>query len=111
MKDIIKFEDLVFKPHPIAEGEQSVVFFENGYGASIINSEICYCDEDKPYEIAVLELVPDGFSLCYDTPITDDVIGYLTENDVSEILEQIQKLPEGKGAKYYDSEKNNKFNR
>ena len=30
--------------------------------------------------------------ICYDTPITDDVIGYLREIDVTDVMEKIQKL-------------------
>jgi hypothetical protein len=38
-----------------------------------------------------LAIFKDG-EICYDTPITDDVIGYLTEDDVSETFVKIQKL-------------------
>jgi hypothetical protein len=32
-------------------------------------------------------------NLTYDTPITNDVIGYLTEDEVTDYLAQIQELP------------------
>ena len=30
--------------------------------------------------------------LCYDTPITDDVIGYLTSDEVFNLLDRIEQL-------------------
>lgn len=47
------------------------------------------------FEIAVLKKVTDdNYKLCYDTPITDDVIGWLNNEQVIEILEQIKNLKE-----------------
>ena len=40
------------------------------------------------YELAIIK----DNAICYDTPITDDVIGYLTEDDVTKYLSQIQEL-------------------
>jgi hypothetical protein len=39
--------------------------------------------------LAVLSI--DG-ELSYDTPITNDVLGYLTDKDVTEVLIKIQQL-------------------
>lgn len=47
------------------------------------------CDALHPYELAVLK----NGHVCYDTPITHDVIGYLTADEVGEILEKIEALP------------------
>jgi len=41
------------------------------------------------FEVAVLD--KDG-ELCYDTPITDDVIGYLTFQEVADTLKKIESL-------------------
>lgn len=62
--------------------------FDNGYGASVITGSIAYCNEVQPYELAVLK----HGELCYDTPITDDVIGYLTSNEVYDLLDKIEQL-------------------
>lgn len=69
---------------------QHLYWFSNGYGASVVQN--CYSrgHEDGLYELAVLK--DDG--LCYDTPITSDVIGYLTADEVTEYLRKIEKLPE-----------------
>ena len=64
--------------------------FSNGYGASVIQSKYSYGHEYGLYELAVLK---DG-ELCYSTPITDDIIGYLTADKVAEYLQQIEKLPD-----------------
>jgi hypothetical protein len=42
--------------------------------------------------LAVLDT--DGH-LTYDTPVTNDVIGYLRDIDVTEVMEKIQKLQNG----------------
>ena len=34
-----------------------------------------------------------NYDLCYDTPVTDGVLGYLTEDAANEILQQIAALP------------------
>ena len=38
--------------------------------------------------------------LTYDTPITDDVIGYLREQDVTEVMEKVQQLQYVKDRQY-----------
>lgn len=69
---------------------QHIYLFANGYEASVIKNRYSYGHEYGPYELAVLK---DG-RLCYDTPITSDVIGYLTADEVTEYLQQIEKLPD-----------------
>jgi len=47
------------------------------------------------WELAVVTF-PDFTNfhrLCYDTPITSDVIGYLTETKVEKLLNEIENLP------------------
>ena len=62
--------------------------FPNGYGASVINDG--YGHEQGLYELAVVG--PDG-KLNYDTPVTSDVLGWLSEDAVAEALDQIEALP------------------
>lgn len=61
--------------------------FANGYGASVINDG--YGRDSGLYELAVIG--PDG-GLDYTTPITDDVLGWLTPDDVAEALDKIEAL-------------------
>jgi hypothetical protein len=53
-----------------------------------VKSEYTYGGKDGLYELAIFK---DG-DICYDTPITDDVIGYLRPEDVTEVIQKIQKL-------------------
>jgi hypothetical protein len=61
--------------------------FENGYGVSVI--EHGYGSEFGLKELAVLH----SGGICYDTPITSDVMGHLTDEEVAEIIEQVKQLP------------------
>jgi hypothetical protein len=83
------FDQLEFKPHPRhAGGKHASVSFANGYGASVIQSSLSYGGNQGLYELAVLQ---DG-KLCYTTPITDDVLGWLRPDDVTDLLGQIEGL-------------------
>lgn len=87
--NVINFNDLQFKPHPMGFGKQAIIKFSNGYGASVVQGPYTYGGDAGLYELAVFG--KDGY-ITYDTPITDDVVGSITENEVSEILEKIQNL-------------------
>lgn len=88
---MITLEDLEFKLHPAGlGGTQATVNFPNGYGASVVTGRYCYSRPGYPYEIAVIKT---GIGIDYTTPITDDVCGYLSEEEANDILRQIQELP------------------
>ena len=63
--------------------------FDNGYGASIVCHEFSYGHERGEFEIAVLH----GESICYATPITNNVLGYVEPERVDSILKKIKGLP------------------
>jgi hypothetical protein len=87
------FRDLEFVSHPShMEGVQARITFENGYGASVVKTPYSYGGDKGLYELAVLGT--DGH-LTYDTPITNDVIGYLRDIDVTDVMEKIQQLQNG----------------
>ena len=76
-------------------GTQKLYRFLNNYGASVVRNSFYYGHEDGLWELAVVTF-PDftGFHrICYDTPITSDVIGYLTETKVEKLLNEIENLP------------------
>lgn len=81
------FDDLEFEP--FGRGVKSMIIFDNGFGASVVRHENSYGGTKGLFELAVLD--KEGY-LNYDTPITDDVLGYLTPENVTEILIQIQDL-------------------
>ena len=84
-----QFKDLQFKQHRELNGVVARITFDNGYGASVVKHEFSYGGKDGLYELAVLDSNGD---LTYDTPITNDVIGYLRPEDVTDVMEKIQKL-------------------
>ena len=83
------FQELKFQDHTLVGRKQCIVQFPNGYGASIVQGEHTYGGKDGLYELAVFG--EDGH-ISYDTPITDDVLGYLTEQDVEDTLNKIKNL-------------------
>ena len=68
-------------------------FYSNGYGISVISNEFSYGGRDGLYEVAVLIGGEDDYVLCYDTHIGNDVLGYLTLEQVMETDKLIQELP------------------
>jgi hypothetical protein len=84
------FNDLEFVPHAAGlGGVMSRIQFENGYGASVVKNDYTYGGDKGLYELAVLD---NEGNLTYSTPVTDDVIGYLRPEDVTDVMEKIQQL-------------------
>jgi len=77
--------------------ETQVVYrFRNGYGASVINTGGSLGRYQKLYELAVIRYLnrdDESWALCYETPITDDVIAGLEPEEVTAILNRIGDLP------------------
>ncbi len=87
-----KFEDLEFdkiSDEPFMSGVRSRMMFENGYGVSVVSHTYSYGGKAGLFEVAVLNKNGD---LTYDTPVTNDVVGYLNPDEVTEIMEQVQNL-------------------
>ena len=72
----------------IMDGVQKLYSFPNGYGASVIKHKGSYGADKGLWELAVLF----NDELCYNTPITDDVLGRLNDPEVDNILRQIADL-------------------
>ena len=88
------FKDLEFNAHPKSANElfkgakQATYTFENNYGVSVLFGTCFYSNGRDTYELAVLF---DG-DLCYTTDITSDVLGYITEDEVTSAMIKIQNL-------------------
>lgn len=96
-----EFKDLQHEPHVNwPGGTQSRMFFDNGYGVSVVrggNGSSALtgsygCDEGL-WELGVVQGNDEKWGLTYETPITDDVLGRLTEAEVSDYMKQVQELP------------------
>lgn len=81
-----------FTESNIFGGIRYVADFDNKYSISIIKHSDSYGREEDKWEIAVLH----NGELCYDTPVTDDVVGWLTDEEVIEYFFKVKFLPEKK---------------
>ena len=95
----MKFNDLDFQPHSNYpdSGITARHFYPNGYGVSVIQFTTPYgCGsygaEEGLYEVAILKGLEEDWEICYDTPITDDVIGYQSVEDIDNLLSQVESL-------------------
>ena len=80
-------------PYKKLEGEQYMFEFDNGYGASVIRSTYSYGGNNGLFELAVINWIDkDNWDFNYNTEITSEVIGYLTEEEVNDILDKIKLL-------------------
>jgi hypothetical protein len=85
-----QFKDIVFKANPMGDdfGIVSRTQFDNGYEVSVVKSPYTYGGDKGLYELAIFK---DG-EITYATPITNDVMGYLRPEDVTDVMAKIQKL-------------------
>lgn len=78
---------------PVNNGIQYIFKAKNGYGASIVKHDYSYGGKDGLWELAVIQFEANNdWDICYDTPITNDVLGHLSDDEVNETLEKIEKL-------------------
>ena len=84
------FSDLSFNPRPWDGGVAARFEFPNGYSVSVVRGESTYGGPAGLYELAVMH----SGKIVYDTPVTEDVLGWLTEGDVTERMSEVAALPE-----------------
>ena len=80
-----------FTSRPVNGGIQYINFFPNGYGVSVVRHDFSHTD-DNTWELAVLKGNADKWDLCYNTPITNDVLGYMSDDEVNETCTAIANL-------------------
>jgi hypothetical protein len=91
------FKDLEFRPHLTGKGLHAVMLFENGYGVSVVRFRIggtygSFTDNENEWELAIVKKAKDGFDLVFDSGISDDVLGHLSEKDVTDVMRKVQEL-------------------
>lgn len=87
----VTIRDLEWSPH--VGGERATHEFANGYTASVLRGGPFYT-AGGTFEIAVMH----NDKITYDTPITNDVLGYLSEQEANAALADISALPPRKEA-------------
>lgn len=92
------FNDLEFKPHSISKVEempthfQAKMFFDNGYGVSVLLGSLFYSNGRDTYEVGVMKKCKDGEFLDFNNQVTDDVLPYRTKQEVSDIMAKVQRM-------------------
>ena len=68
------------------------LFFENGYGVSIVRHSGSYGNRQGLFELAVLRGTAGDWDIAYDTPITGDVMGWLDPYDAANLALDVAQL-------------------
>jgi hypothetical protein len=96
---MITFDDIEFKPHGIGDGIHGLLFFPGGYGLSVVRFRNpfggggSYTSNDiEDYEVAIIKGTKDQWDICYDTKITNDVLGFQTKENINDIINHIMRL-------------------
>lgn len=79
-----------FREWPAMGGVFAKHQMPNGYGISVIRFNGSCGGDEGLYQLGVTD---ESGQLVYDTPITDNVIGWMTEADVLEVAEKVAALP------------------
>jgi hypothetical protein len=85
------FKDLEFEADDL-DGISAGILFDNHYGVSVIKGPYSHGGRQGLYELAVIYMSPDMeySKLHYDNDVAQgDVRGHLTEEEVSELMEQV----------------------
>lgn len=87
------FENYLKETRELFGGIQYLFKFKNNYGASVVKHDGSYGNKEDLWELAVIRFDRyDKWCLNFDTEITDDVLGYLTDEDVRGYLKEISEL-------------------
>lgn len=88
----MKFSDLKFTKREGSDVIQALVFFPNGYGASIIRGSISYTSENvDDYELAVLKGDKYLWEICYKNSLNRGISCFLSREAVEILLDEIEK--------------------
>jgi hypothetical protein len=84
---MLTFKDLKFDPPDSLGYSRAFLDFPNGYGLSVVTGPYVYCGPGT-FEVAIFY----NDKICYDTPLTSDVLGYQTPEDIDEIIQKVEKF-------------------
>ena len=88
---VMTFDDLEFEDiseTSLSGNKRAILFFKNGYGISVLWMP----HDTHSHEVAVLKGVDSEWDICYDTPVTSDVIGCGNTAEIDEVMRKIQEL-------------------
>ena len=87
--ELMNNEDLLKRIlNTLDKSKQHIEFYNNGYGVSIVPD----INNATLYQLAVLIGTEEEYDICFDTPITDDVIEGLSILEAHEIAKQVSEL-------------------
>ena len=87
--ELMNNEDLLKRIlNTLDKSKQHIEFYNNGYGVSIVPD----INNATLYQLAVLVGTEEEYDVCFDTPITDDVIEGLSILEAHEIAKQVSEL-------------------
>ena len=87
------FESNLILKRIVYTGVQYLFRFDNGYGASVVKHDGSYGHGSDLWELAVIYFEGESaWHLTYSTPITNDVEGWLTDEEVRKLLQKIKDL-------------------
>jgi hypothetical protein len=95
---MVTFDDIEFKTHVSGDGVHGLIFFPGGYGLSVVRYRYpfgggSYTSNDiEDYEVAIIKGRKGNWEICYDTKITNDVLGFQTKEDINNIIKHIIRL-------------------
>ena len=94
-----KFEDLIFKSHPLSKGWAGFYEFKNGYRISVTAGESMYCipklslknpSDYESFEVAILDSKGEWATQEIIEGADHEVIGWIKPNIITEIMQVIE---------------------
>lgn len=82
------FNDLVFENRSLPGHKQAKMFFDNGYGVSVLCGTMFFSNGNDTYEVAVLK----GNLIDFNHQVKGDAYGYRTKQEVSDIMARVQRM-------------------
>jgi hypothetical protein len=96
---MITFDNIEFKTHASGDGVHGLIFFPGGYGLSVVRFRNPFgrggsytSNDTEDYEVAIIKGTKDQWEICYDTKLTNDVLGFQTKEDINKIISHVQRL-------------------